>query len=156
MSVSTLSRVSSKHPALAILFDARAIVHGSVDGWFWAECRECTWPGSCHRDRVQAQRDADKHNMDVHKHDGTREDGSGVELEEAFTEYRAGLYQDALARLRSLILTMRARNGTTSLSGFGIQELFTRALTFINEIAPRPTQRETAAALMMVSSLFGS
>ena len=82
--------------------------------------------------------------------------GPRTELETAFAEYRAGHYQDTLAELRSLVLNMRAKHGTTSLSGFGLQELFTRALTFVNEIAPRPTQRETAAALMMVSALFGS
>ncbi len=83
-------------------------------------------------------------------------DSMTSELKCAFTEYRSGSYQTALSTLRTLILNVRAKNGMTSISGFGPQELFTRALTFINEIAPGPTQRETAAALMMVSALVAS
>lgn len=75
----------------------------------------------------------------------------------AFCEYRAGSFDRALTMLRRLLL----EDGGTRLGGatwgYGSdhQDLSDRALTFLEEIASRPTQRETAAALIMVGALLG-
>lgn len=135
-----------------------ALVQGSFDGWFWAECRHCTWPGDCHRNREWAQRDADEHNLSHHRvqrSDGVEKDSvSPSSLEDAFRDYRAGSYKDAVETLRYVLLTATPGGvGTTAQLRAVPNELSTRALTFIAEIARKPTQRETAAALMMVGAL---
>lgn len=135
-----------------------ALVQASFDGWFWAECRHCTWPGECHRNREGAQRDADEHNLSRHRVQGSngaqKDDLSTPSLEEAFRDYRAGSYKQALETLRYLLLTAtQDRVGRTAELRAVPNELSTRALTFIAEIARKPTQRETAAALMMVGAL---
>lgn len=135
--------------------DAVAIVQGSFDGWFWAECRTCTWPGDSHRDRGTAQLEAEEHNLACHGA-SQRASASTVSLEAAFVDYRAGSYKESVSALRKLLLKGSRRLGApTEGVRSAPQDLTTRALAFLGEIAPRPTQRETAAALMMVGALLG-
>jgi hypothetical protein len=135
---------------------AWALVQGSFDGWFWAECRACSWPGVCHRERSLAQAEADDHNSSVHcsSQPAPRSASRASTLESAFSEYRAGCYDRALASLRRVLIRRINESVRASWTRFDPDnELSTRALAFITEIAPRPTRRETAAALMMVGAL---
>jgi len=67
-----------------------------------------------------------------------------ITLQQAVVDYRAGRYDKALEVLRKLLLASAAQD-----------EFSSRALTFLAEITPEPTQRETASALTLVGALLG-
>ncbi len=162
MQVQTHSSAAADHPTSREAANPpMAIVQGTFDGWFWAECRRCTWPGASHRDKAHARAEADRHNEAYHAEHFCSVSDRGLPIEEslstAFGDYRAGSYDQTLVVLRKLLLDAGRKdgNGCHELSS-ARRELSIRALAFIAEIAPRPSRRETAAALMMAGALLGA
>lgn len=160
--VHTDSIHAAEHPTSSAFGNPpMAIVQGTFDGWFWAECRRCTWPGSSHRERSRAVAESDRHNEAYHAEQlGARsERGRHIQecMKSAFVDYRAGSYDQTLQLLRKLLLDAGRKDGDgNSEVASARRELSTRALAFIAEIAPRPSRRETAAALMMAGALLGA
>lgn len=74
-------------------------------------------------------------------------------LENAFAEYRAGNCRRAVALLSKLLGDGQEHAAPLS-QGNSSQELMSRALDFLAAIAPEPSARETAAALIMVAALL--
>ena len=64
-----------------------------------------------------------------------------ITLQQAVVDYRAGHYDNALEVLRKPLLASAAQDQFSS-----------RTLTFLAEITPEPTRRETASALTMVGA----
>lgn len=78
-----------------------------------------------------------------------------MSLEAAFAEYRAGNCGQAVVLMRETLRTVVVTKGSPAATGGGARsELATRALAFLTEIGTGPTNRETAAALMMVGAVL--